>query len=83
MGLALKAEDKRNGEQLGPKTMCEEGVSYEADVWGNYSLDLEELRGKVIWKVLSFYIWAEVLETVRKGTAFMDNESLKRMTTCH
>jgi len=55
VGLALKTEDKRNGEQLGPKTMCEEGVSYEADVWENYSLDLEELRGKVIWKVLSFY----------------------------
>ena len=83
MGLALRTKDKRNIKQLGPKTMCEEGVSYEVDVKGNYSLDLEELRGRVIWKVLSFYIWAEVLETVRKEIAFMDNESLKRMTTCH
>lgn len=32
--MALKTEDKRNGEQLGPKAMCDEGVSYEVDVWG-------------------------------------------------
>lgn len=54
MGTGI--EDKRNGEQTETKTMCEEGVSYEIDVWRNYSLDLEELRGKVLWKVLSFYI---------------------------
>lgn len=40
-------------------------------------------RGKVPWKVLSFYIRAEGLETIRKWAAFMDRESLKRMTTCH
>lgn len=37
--MGTGTEDKRNGEQLETKTMCEEGVSYERDVCGNYSLE--------------------------------------------
>lgn len=81
--LGTGTEDKGNGEQIETKAVHEEGVSYEIDVWGNYSLDSKELRGEAPWKVLSFYILADGLETFRKAIALIDRESLKRMSTHH
>lgn len=34
--MGTGTEDKRNGEQIEIKTMYEEGVSYEIDVWRTF-----------------------------------------------